>query len=169
MTTSALCAVANSFRQNNFKLVFRLHASYVIISLAEVTVNDDDLSPAALSFQEVLQVDVPKGRDGKHKTIITRLLKDLAALSKGSALRRFRCATTGQQGKYPGRAQPGRAAARSSTSRRPATRITSMSGRKTTPTSRPSQSPSTQDAHCLNPRPSTRPGKIGRVRSSFPR
>ena len=49
--------------------------------------NDDDLSPAALSFQEVLQIDVPKGRDGKHKTIITRLLNDLAALSKGSALK----------------------------------------------------------------------------------
>ena len=58
-----------------------------MISLAEVTVNDDDMSSAALSFQQVLQVDVPKGRDGKHKAIITRLLNDLAALNKGSALK----------------------------------------------------------------------------------
>ena len=49
--------------------------------------NDDDLSQAPLSFQQILQVDVPKGRDGKHKTIITRLLNDLAALRKGSALK----------------------------------------------------------------------------------
>jgi hypothetical protein len=50
-------------------------------------VNDDDVSAAAPSFQQVLQVDVPKGRDGKHKTIITRLLNDLAGLAAGSALK----------------------------------------------------------------------------------
>ena len=40
-----------------------------------------------MSFQQVLQVDVPKGRDGKHKSIITRLLNELGALQKGSALK----------------------------------------------------------------------------------
>jgi hypothetical protein len=38
-------------------------------------------------FQSILQADVPKGRDGKHKKIITTLLKDLAQLKAGSALR----------------------------------------------------------------------------------
>ena len=38
-------------------------------------------------FESVLQVDVPKGRDGKHKTIITRLLSDIAELGEGAALK----------------------------------------------------------------------------------
>ena len=38
-------------------------------------------------FESVLQVDVPKGRDGKHKTIITRLLGDIAQLGEGAALK----------------------------------------------------------------------------------
>jgi hypothetical protein len=48
---------------------------------------NDDLSAATLAFQQVRQVDVPKGRDGKHKAIISRLLNDLAGLNKGSALK----------------------------------------------------------------------------------
>jgi hypothetical protein len=35
----------------------------------------------------VLQADVPKGRNGKHKQIILRLLNDLGQLSEGSALK----------------------------------------------------------------------------------
>jgi hypothetical protein len=35
----------------------------------------------------VLQVDVPKGREGKHKQIISHLLQDLERLSRGSALK----------------------------------------------------------------------------------
>jgi hypothetical protein len=35
----------------------------------------------------VLQVDVPKGRDGKHKSIINRLLSDIAQLGEGAALK----------------------------------------------------------------------------------
>jgi hypothetical protein len=38
-------------------------------------------------FESVLQVDVPKGRDGKHKSIITRLLGDIAQLGEGAALK----------------------------------------------------------------------------------
>jgi hypothetical protein len=38
-------------------------------------------------FEAVLQADVPKGRDGKHKQIILRLLDDIAKLSPGTALK----------------------------------------------------------------------------------
>jgi hypothetical protein len=38
-------------------------------------------------FESVLQVDVPKGRDGKHKSIINRLLGDIAQLGEGAALK----------------------------------------------------------------------------------
>ena len=34
-----------------------------------------------------MQADVPKGRDGKHKQIITQLLSDIEQLSDGSALK----------------------------------------------------------------------------------
>jgi hypothetical protein len=38
-------------------------------------------------FESVLQVDVPKGRDGKHKQIILRLLDDIGQLNEGTALK----------------------------------------------------------------------------------
>jgi hypothetical protein len=38
-------------------------------------------------FESVLQTDVPKGRDGKHKQIITLLLNDIRQLHAGSALK----------------------------------------------------------------------------------
>jgi hypothetical protein len=38
-------------------------------------------------FRAVLQVDVPKGREGKHKRIVTRLLADIAKLKPGTALK----------------------------------------------------------------------------------
>jgi hypothetical protein len=40
-----------------------------------------------MKFESVLQVNVPKGRDGKHKEIITQLLSDIAQLALGSALK----------------------------------------------------------------------------------
>lgn len=40
-----------------------------------------------MKFQSVLQADVPKGRDGKHKDIILQLLSDIAQLNIGSALK----------------------------------------------------------------------------------
>jgi hypothetical protein len=39
------------------------------------------------SFESILQNEVPKGRDGKHKKIITRLLNDIERLEAGSALK----------------------------------------------------------------------------------
>jgi hypothetical protein len=43
--------------------------------------------PSAMRFASVSQADVPKGRDGKHKQIITQLLSDIAQLGVGSALK----------------------------------------------------------------------------------
>ena len=40
-----------------------------------------------MKFESVLQVNVPKGRDGKHKEIITQLLSDIERLAPGSALK----------------------------------------------------------------------------------
>jgi hypothetical protein len=40
-----------------------------------------------MKFQAILQADVPKGRDGKHKNIITLLLNDIRQLSTGTALK----------------------------------------------------------------------------------
>jgi len=39
------------------------------------------------SFAAILQADVPKGRDGKHKRVVTRLLADILALKPGTALK----------------------------------------------------------------------------------
>ena len=38
-------------------------------------------------FQSILQADVPKGRDGKHKEIILELLESQANLRQGAALK----------------------------------------------------------------------------------
>jgi len=38
-------------------------------------------------FKSILQHDVPRGRDGKHKQIVTQLLSDIQALERGSALK----------------------------------------------------------------------------------
>jgi hypothetical protein len=43
--------------------------------------------PNPMRFKSMLQADVPKGRDGKHKLIITQLLSDIAQLEVGSALK----------------------------------------------------------------------------------
>lgn len=40
-----------------------------------------------MKFQSIEQIDVPKGRDGKHKRIVTQLLSDIAQLEAGRALK----------------------------------------------------------------------------------
>lgn len=40
-----------------------------------------------VNFESILQADVPKGRDGKHKRIVTRLLNDIDQLQSGNALK----------------------------------------------------------------------------------
>lgn len=38
-------------------------------------------------FESILQSDVPKGRDGKHKQIVERLLRELGELKPGMAMK----------------------------------------------------------------------------------
>lgn len=42
---------------------------------------------SSMRFESMLQTDVPKGRDGKHKHIILQLLNDISQLEQGSALK----------------------------------------------------------------------------------
>ncbi len=48
--------------------------------------NDRDIKEIT-AFESIQQADVPKGRDGKHKRIVTRLLREIAQLRPGSALK----------------------------------------------------------------------------------
>jgi hypothetical protein len=38
-------------------------------------------------FESIRQIDVPKGRDGKHKQIISQILEGIEQLKDGSALK----------------------------------------------------------------------------------
>ena len=40
-----------------------------------------------MNFKTMAQVDVPQGRNGKHKEVVTRILSDLDQLPKGIALK----------------------------------------------------------------------------------
>jgi len=40
-----------------------------------------------MKYQSIKQVDVPKGRDGKHKQIVSQLLSDIEQLEGDRALR----------------------------------------------------------------------------------
>ena len=40
-----------------------------------------------MHFKTMVQSDVPQGRDGKHKLIVTTILRDLDRLTPGSALK----------------------------------------------------------------------------------
>lgn len=46
-----------------------------------------DIPLEGMRFKSILQADVPKGREGKHKRIITQLLSDIEKLQQGSALK----------------------------------------------------------------------------------
>lgn len=48
---------------------------------------DSDSNAAPMRFESIPQLDVPKGRDGKHKRIVTQLLSDIDQLVAGSALK----------------------------------------------------------------------------------
>ena len=49
--------------------------------------NTEESETEVESFQAILQHDVPKGRDGKHKRIVTRLLADIDRLKPRTALK----------------------------------------------------------------------------------
>jgi hypothetical protein len=40
-----------------------------------------------MNFKTMAQVDVPQGRNGKHKQVVTKILSDLDQLPGGSALK----------------------------------------------------------------------------------
>jgi DNA helicase TIP49 (TBP-interacting protein) len=40
-----------------------------------------------MNFKTMDQVDVPKGREGKHKEIVTQILSDLDQMKAGSAIK----------------------------------------------------------------------------------
>jgi hypothetical protein len=46
-----------------------------------------DVHPLTMRFESILQNEVPKGREGKHKKIVMLLLNDLDRLEQGSALK----------------------------------------------------------------------------------
>lgn len=50
-----------------------------------MAVNDDTKAPPR--FGSVLQVNVPSGRNGKHREIVNQLLSDIDQLDAGSALK----------------------------------------------------------------------------------
>jgi hypothetical protein len=45
------------------------------------------IKAAPAHFKTMVQTDVPQGRNGKHKLIVTTILKDLDTLKAGSALK----------------------------------------------------------------------------------
>ena len=49
------------------------------------TNSEADLPP--MNYQSIQQIDVPKGRDGKHKRIVTQVLSDIEQLEAGRALK----------------------------------------------------------------------------------
>lgn len=48
---------------------------------------NSESNSASMKFEAILQDDVPKGREGKHKRIVTQLLSDIAQLEAGAALK----------------------------------------------------------------------------------
>jgi hypothetical protein len=70
---------------------YQISASFTsgqgIINLGSDHMKDDKKSSTPMRFNSVLQADVPKGRDGKHKEIVTQLLSDIHQLADGSALK----------------------------------------------------------------------------------
>lgn len=40
-----------------------------------------------MHFKTMVQTDVPQGRNGKHKQIVTTILKDLNSLKEGAAIK----------------------------------------------------------------------------------
>ena len=45
------------------------------------------MTKAPMNFKSMKQADVPQGRNGKHKAIVTKILSDLDQIPKGMALK----------------------------------------------------------------------------------
>jgi hypothetical protein len=48
---------------------------------------NSDASGAPPKFESILQWQVPRGREGKHRQIVTQILSDIAQLEPGNALK----------------------------------------------------------------------------------
>jgi hypothetical protein len=48
---------------------------------------NSDANTALPRFQLIRQLDIPKGREGKHKKIVQELLSDIDQLESGSAMK----------------------------------------------------------------------------------
>ena len=53
----------------------------------KILMSKDDLSSNMAEYEAILQGDVPHGRDGKHKLIVAKLLKEIDRLKPGTALK----------------------------------------------------------------------------------
>jgi hypothetical protein len=53
----------------------------------DVMASQGEYIAGSVKFESVLQADVPKGRDGKHKRIIAQLLGDIAQLGPEEAIK----------------------------------------------------------------------------------
>ena len=45
------------------------------------------MKKSSMNFKKMMQKDVPQGRNGKHKAIVTRILSDLDQIQGGVALK----------------------------------------------------------------------------------
>ena len=45
------------------------------------------LNKAPMNFRTMAQADVPQGRNGKHKQIVTKIISDLDQIGSGTALK----------------------------------------------------------------------------------
>jgi hypothetical protein len=48
---------------------------------------DGETKAPPMNFGSVLQIDIPTGRNGKHREIVSQLLSDISRLEPGSALK----------------------------------------------------------------------------------
>jgi hypothetical protein len=53
----------------------------------DVMASQGEYIAGSVKFESVLQADVPKGRDGKHKRVIAQLLGDIAQLGPEEAIK----------------------------------------------------------------------------------
>jgi hypothetical protein len=53
----------------------------------DLMASNTNSNSGSTKFESILQLDVPRGRDGKHKKIVTQLLSDIEQVAEGSALK----------------------------------------------------------------------------------
>src|SRR4030095_11019003 len=70
---------------------FTLRYDYVTFFYRHDAVSEEAMSArkpkSPMNFKTIAQLDVPQGRNGKHKQIVTRILSDLDQVPEGVALK----------------------------------------------------------------------------------